>query len=84
MGSMRRFVLAIVLGAPLFAACATERPEYLQREDEACFSNRTFSEEIPPIHWGDPVHDPAGATAVGAGGCHDRGTVIAAGAGRRA
>lgn len=58
MALMRRFVLALLLGVPLLTACATARPEWLRQEDEACFRNRNFTEEIPQIYRGDPVRDP--------------------------
>jgi hypothetical protein len=58
MASMRRSGLALLLGVSLLASCSTARPAWLQQEDEACFRNRDFTEEIPRMYWGDPVHDP--------------------------
>jgi hypothetical protein len=58
MAPMLRFAAALSLAAPLLAACTTARPEWLQQEDDACFRNRTFAEEIPPVYWGNPVRDP--------------------------
>jgi hypothetical protein len=60
MASMRRFALALLLllGVPLAAACTASRPEWLRQEDEACFQNRGFTEEIPGMYRGDPSRDP--------------------------
>lgn len=68
MVSMARFWFAVLLGAPLLAGCSTARPEWLQREDKACFKNRNFTEEIPRIYWGDPIHDPCWRYRGGRGG----------------
>jgi hypothetical protein len=58
MALMRRCGLVLLFGVSLLVGCATSRPEWLQQEDEACFRNRDFTEEIPRIYWGDPVRDP--------------------------
>ena len=58
MASMRRSGLAVLLGALLLAGCSAKRPAWLQEETDACFRPRGFTEEIPPIHWGDPGRDP--------------------------
>jgi hypothetical protein len=57
MAPMRRLGF-VLLPMALLGGCATARPEWLQREDEACFRARDFTEEIPQMYWGDPVHDP--------------------------
>ena len=54
-GRLRR---ALLLGLLPVAACSTTRPEWLQQEQDACFRQRDFTEEIPRYSWGDPVHDP--------------------------
>jgi hypothetical protein len=54
----RRFGLVLLLAPVLLGGCSTAPPEWLQTEDDACFRNRDFAEEIPPMYWGDPVHDP--------------------------
>jgi hypothetical protein len=54
----RRLALVLLLALPLAGGCSAARPEFLQKEDEACFRNRDFTEEIPQMYWGDPVHDP--------------------------
>jgi hypothetical protein len=59
MASVGRLGRALLLGllSPL-AGCSAARPEWLQQEDDACFRQRGFTEEIPRYYWGDPVHDP--------------------------
>jgi hypothetical protein len=54
----RRFGLFLPLALLLAGGCSAARPEWLQKEDETCFRNRDFTEETPPMYWGDPVHDP--------------------------
>ena len=56
--SGRRMALVLLLALPIAGGCSAARPEFLQKEDEACFRNRDFTEEIPQMWWGDPVHDP--------------------------
>jgi hypothetical protein len=68
MAPMDRLGLALAVAAWLLAGCAAPRPEWLRQEDEACFRNRTFSEEIPRMYWGDPVHDPCWRYRGGRGG----------------
>jgi hypothetical protein len=58
MKRMRPVGLALLLGAAALGGCAASRPEWLRREDEACFRTRDFTQEIPRMHWGDPVRDP--------------------------
>ena len=55
---MRRFGLVLLLTVPVLGGCATARPEWLHQEDEACFRVRDFTQEIPQMYWGDPLHDP--------------------------
>jgi hypothetical protein len=68
MALMRPCGLALLFGVCLLAGCATSRPEWLRQEDEACFRNRDFSEEIPRMYWGDPVRDPCWRYRGGLGG----------------
>jgi hypothetical protein len=49
---------ALRLGLLPLAACSTTRPEWFQREEDACFRQRGFTKEIPRYYWGDPLHDP--------------------------
>ncbi|HEX2501311.1 MAG TPA: hypothetical protein VHO73_07610 [Methylomirabilota bacterium] len=53
---------------PIVAGCSATRPKWLQKEDEACFPHRDFTEEIPPMYEGDPVHDPCWRYRGGRGG----------------
>jgi hypothetical protein len=54
----RQFGLVVLVALLLAGGCSAARPEWLQKEDEACFRNRDFTEEIPQMYWGAPVHDP--------------------------
>ncbi len=56
--SGRRFRLVLLFALSLAGGCAVARPEWLQKEDEACFARRDFTEEVPQMYWGDPVQDP--------------------------
>jgi hypothetical protein len=59
MAAMGRFAPALpLLGVFLLADCSTTRPVWLEQEEEACFRQRSFTEEIPRMYWGDPVRDP--------------------------
>ena len=58
MWAMRRWTVGLLLGAALLTGCASPRPEWLAREDDACFRTRDFTEQIPKAYWGDPVRDP--------------------------
>jgi hypothetical protein len=55
--SVRRFALVLLLGVSPLAGCSAAPPAVTEEQD-ACFRNRTFTEEIPRYRWGDPVHDP--------------------------
>ena len=72
----RRVWLVLLLALPLVSGCSAARPEWLQKEDDACFRTRDFTEEIPRMYWGDPVHDPSGATAGAAVGSDPSVTTI--------
>ncbi len=72
MASMRRVArrvgLVLLLAVPPVVGCSAARPEWLQKEDDACFRTRDFTEEIPRMYWGDPVHDPCWRYRGGRGG----------------
>jgi hypothetical protein len=58
MAGVERVTRGLLVGMLLLTGCATTQPEWLRQEREACFRNRTFTEEIPRMYRGDPVHDP--------------------------
>ncbi len=64
----RRLGPVLLLALPLVAGCSAARPEWLQKEDEACFRTRDFTEEVPRVYRGDPVHDPCWRYRGGRGG----------------
>lgn len=66
--SGQRLARVVLLALPLLPGCSAARPEWLQQEDDACFRNRDFMEEIPRMYWGDPVHDPCWRYRGGRGG----------------
>lgn len=46
MAFVRRLRRALLVGLLPLAACSTTRPEWLQQEEDACFRQRGFTEEI--------------------------------------
>ncbi|HEY7139036.1 MAG TPA: hypothetical protein VIE44_02980 [Methylomirabilota bacterium] len=58
MTTMRRSALTPLLGFLLLAGCSTAQPAALDKEADACFRPRSFTQEVPQMYWGDPVRDP--------------------------
>jgi hypothetical protein len=55
---MRRPRLALLIGVLSLSACSAAQPAWLAEESEQCYRPRSFTDEIPRMHWGDPVRDP--------------------------
>jgi hypothetical protein len=59
MAPMKRPVLGLLFGLALpLGASSTTQSASVQRESEACYRPRSFTEEIPQMYWGDPARDP--------------------------